>query len=108
MRQLRIYTLADAESAKTYFDIHWKRHLESLPKHHIQVANVHLEVQDDKSEPTRIFATVFADDQYDLNQLNDDYMKSPEFHEDMDGFDMSKILNVETIDLKPFKDAGLN
>ncbi|MEJ6348853.1 hypothetical protein R4Y45_06435 [Holzapfeliella sp. He02] len=107
MRQLRIYTLADAKSAKTYFETHWQRHISSLAKYHIQVANVHLEVQPNKDQQTRVFATVFADDRYDLNQLNDDYMKSQEFHDDMVGFDMSKIVNVETIDLKPFNEVGL-
>ncbi|TPR37979.1 hypothetical protein [Apilactobacillus micheneri] len=99
MQQLRIYTLKDEQSAREYLSTHWNRHLESLPKFGINVDKVFME--ENSSTNCRVFALVSSDGD-NLSELNAEYMNSEAFKSDMIGFDMSKILKVEDIDITKY------
>lgn len=100
MRALRIYTLKNQAMADLYFNVHWQRHLISLPKYHIQVDNVQLERVKQEDESCRVFALVHTEDGDDMETLNAKYMQSDDFKADMAGYDMTAILNVEEVKLK--------
>ena len=90
--QLRTYFLADLNSAETYYKIHWKRHLISLPKFGINVEKVFYS----KEEP-KVIALVYYDEGIDAKEANEKYMKSQELRDDMEGFDMKKIIKVDEL-----------
>lgn len=100
MKALRIYTLKNQAMADLYFNVHWQRHLISLPKYHIQVDSVHLEQVHEVNQPCRVFALVHTKDADDMETLNAQYMQSDDFKADMAGYDMTAILNVEEVKLK--------
>ncbi|GLB46276.1 hypothetical protein WR164_02550 [Philodulcilactobacillus myokoensis] len=102
MYQLRIYTIKNKKYAEEYMQKHWKKHLISLPKFNIHVHNVFIE--NNKEENTRIFALVSSND--NLHELNQKYMHSKEFLDDMKGFNMDAILNVQDIDLGESKELN--
>lgn len=87
MNYLRIYTLKNKEAADKYFKIHWKRHLESLPKYGITVLKV---FHDDN---THIYAVISYNGQ-DPQTATKEYMNSSEFKNDMSGFDLNNISKV--------------
>lgn len=95
MYQIRIYTLASPEAADEYFSVNWKRHVNSLEKFNIHTESVFKETGTDGR--TRVFAVCRFDEGADIEALNKAYMKSAEFHEDMQGFEMDKILNVDEV-----------
>ena len=90
--QLRTYHLADLESAETYYKIHWKKHLISLPKFGIFVEKVFYS----KDEP-KVVALVYYDEGVDPKEANSKYMKSQELLDDMKGFDFKKIVKVDEL-----------
>ena len=92
MFQLRTYTLANQEAAQTYLSIHWKRHLESLPKFGVKVHGV-FAVKD----KAQVVALVSYQEGVNISQIDDAYMKSPEFRSDMEGFDIKNMKGVDTI-----------
>ncbi len=94
MEQLRIYTLTDKKTAEIYFKQHWTKHLESLPKFGVQVKGVWIG-KTSESENQVIAIISFSDDAH-IEEIDERYMKSKEFAEDMKGFDKSKITNVES------------
>lgn len=100
MNALRIYTLKNQAMADLYFNVHWQRHLISLPKYHIQVDNVQLEQVNNADKPCRVFAWVHTENDDDMEILNAKYMQSDDFKADMVGFEMTAILNVEEVELK--------
>ncbi|AUH01941.1 hypothetical protein CWC46_20390 [Prodigiosinella confusarubida] len=97
MKQLRIYTLKDKNTAETYFHHHWPKHLISLPKFGIFINNVYLGTDDQASQ---VIAIVTLPDGCDPHALNQEYMRSEEFKADMEGFDISGIIRVEEISLE--------
>ena len=94
MEQLRIYTLADKNTAEHYFTEHWSKHLESLPKFGVQVKGVWIGKTSEIEN--QVIALVSFPDDANIDEMTERYMKSPEFADDMAGFDRSKITNVET------------
>jgi NIPSNAP len=94
MEQLRIYTLADKNTAEHYFTEHWSKHLESLPKFGVQVKGVWIGKTSEIEN--QVIALVSFPDDANIDEMTERYMKSPEFADDMEGFDRTKITNVET------------
>jgi len=43
-----------------------------------------------------VIAIVSVPDNVDINEVNELYMKGPDFIEEMKGFDISSMINVET------------
>jgi hypothetical protein len=98
MDQLRIYTLTDKNTAENYFTEHWAKHIKSLPKFGVQFKGVWIGNSPDIEN--QVIALVSFPDQANIEEMTERYMKSPEFADDMAGFDRSKITNVETKILK--------
>jgi hypothetical protein len=94
MEQLRIYTLTDKNIAEHYFTKHWKKHLKSLPKFSVQVKGVW--IGNTPESENQVIAILSFPDDANIEEISDRYMKSPEFADDMAGFDIRKITNVET------------
>lgn len=97
MYQLRIYTLKTKEAGKQYLNVHWKRHLKSLPKYGIQVDGVFGEVS---SEDTfRVIAICHYEDGADIDKVNQAYMEGPDLRADMEGFPLGMMSGVKTISM---------
>ena len=94
MEQLRIYTLADKATAEHYFTEHWAKHIISLPKYSFQCKGVWIGSTTESEK--QVIALVSFPDDANIEEMTERYMKSPEFDDDMAGFDRSKITNVET------------
>jgi hypothetical protein len=93
--QLRIYSIKDPIAADKYMNIHWKRHLISLPKYKITVEGIYCE--NCKSGKTRVFALGSFEDGSDVQKINQSYMRSIALLKDMLGFNVTKIMNVDEI-----------
>jgi hypothetical protein len=102
MNQLRIYHLTDKEAANTYFTTYWPRHLESLPKFGFKVEGLWLG-QSPENE-NQVIAMVSFPDGENIEELNRRYMSSPEFRQEMAGFDKHTIQRVEELLMKPSAD----
>ena len=94
MYQLRIYTLASKEAAKIYCDVQWKRHIISLGKYERTTHNVFTDVE--YSDVPHVFAIVSYNGK-DMDEQDAKYMKSAEFKEDMEGFDIKNIVGVKSV-----------
>lgn len=94
MKQLRVYTLKDKESADKYFRSCWPKHMVSLPRFGIYVNDVFL---GGAGQENQIIAVVTMPDGCDVKELNEKYMKSADFREDMADFHMSDIIKVDEI-----------
>lgn len=100
MFQLRTYTLASEEAAKTYLDIHWARHLKSLSKYGIKVHGVFLAKETNLAQ---VIALVSYEEGASVSEVNAAYMKSPDLRADMEGFNMEDIIRVDEILLEEAK-----
>ena len=94
MEQLRIYTLADKETAEHYFTERWSKHIVSLPKFGFQFKGVW--IGNTPETENQVIALVSFPDGANIEEMTERYMKSRDFADDMAGFDISKITNVET------------
>ncbi len=94
MEQLRIYTLTDKNTAEIYFTEHWAKHIKSLPKFGFQFKGVW--IGNTPETENQVIALVSFPDHANIEEMTERYMKSPDFTDDMSGFDRSKITNVET------------
>lgn len=97
MYQLRIYTIKSKEAGEQYLNVHWKRHLVSLPKYGIEVDGVFGEVSD--NDTYRVIALCHYEDGADIEALNKAYMTGPDLRADMEGFPLSMMAGVETINM---------
>ena len=99
MQQLRIYTLADKETAEHYFKVHWPKHRINLPKFGFTVEGVW--VGNTPGVANQVVALVSFADNADVDAMTERYLKSPEFADDTAGFDRNNITHVETKILRP-------
>jgi len=99
MEQLRIYTLADKETAEHYFKEHWPRHRINLPKFGFKVEGVW--IGNTPGVANQVVALLSFPDNADVEGMTERYMKSPEFAGDTAGFDRNNITLVETKILRP-------
>lgn len=94
MEQLRIYTLADKRTAAHYFKVHWAQHIKDLPKYGFEIKGVW--IGNTPEIANQVMVVVSFPDKTDVDEMTENYFKSPEFIHNMGGFDRSKITNVET------------
>ncbi|EHQ26010.1 NIPSNAP family protein [Mucilaginibacter paludis] len=94
MEQLRIYTLADKETAAQYLTANWAKHRINLPKFGFEVKGVW--IGNTPGIANQVIALVSFPDNGDVDQMTERYLKSQEFAADTAGFDRKKIINVET------------
>ncbi|WP_184547857.1 NIPSNAP family protein [Mucilaginibacter sp. FT3.2] len=101
MEQLRIYTLADKETAEHYFTERWSKHIVSLPKFGFEIKGVY--IGNTPETANQVTVIVSYPDNANPDEMTEQYFKSSEFAENMAGFDRSKFINVETKILRSAK-----
>ncbi len=96
--QLRIYTLRSAHALERYATVHWARHVPSLAMFGVTTHGVwkHRATQDH-----RLVVLVSYPPGADPEALTRDFMASPEFAADMEGFDPEDIVAVDSLLLDP-------
>ena len=98
MYQLRIYTLRTAGALRDYATVHWPRHIPSLRAFGVTTHGIWT---DHDPDGHRLVALIAYPDGADPGEVAAAYMASPEFAADMQGFDVSNILNVEELLIDP-------
>jgi hypothetical protein len=104
MFQLRIYTLRSPDALRRYADVHWARHLATFATFGVSTHGVWTEHGD---RPTRLVAVIEYPAGADPDELTRHIMASPAFADDMAGFDIADIVDVQTtlLDKTTFSDA---
>jgi hypothetical protein len=97
MFQLRIYTLRSTQALERYATVHWARHVPSLAAFGVTTHGIWTQRGDGEH---RLVALVSYPDGADVEALTRDFMASPEFAADMDGFDPQDIVAVDSMQLK--------
>lgn len=105
MEQLRTYTLADKETAEHYFTDRWAKHMISLPRFGFEIKGVYIGNTPETANQVTVIVS-FPDDA-DPDEMTEQYFKSPEYSENMAGFDRSKFIKIETKILRSRKLAGV-
>jgi hypothetical protein len=98
MFQLRIYTLRSAEALERYATTHWARHIPSLAAFGVTTHGIWTQRGDDDH---RLVALISYPDSADPDAVTRDFMASPEFAADMDGFDPEDIVAVDAMLVEP-------
>lgn len=96
MFQLRIYDLRSRERLDDYATVHWARHLATFEKFGVTTHGVWTERGDDA---TRLVALIQYPPGADPDRLTRQVMASTEFADDMAGFDVTDIVDVQSIPL---------
>ena len=104
MYQLRIYPLRTAEALEEYATARWPRHIPSLRAFDVTTHGIWI---DHNVEAHRLIALISYPEGADPAAVTTAYMASPEFKADMDGFDVSNIINVEEVLLDPAASSPL-
>ena len=98
MFQLRIYTLRSREALERYAEVHWARNVPSLKEFGVTTHGIWTEHAGDAN---RLVALIAYPEGAEPSELTADYMASPEFAADMEGFDSGDIVAVDAILLNP-------
>jgi NIPSNAP len=98
MFQLRVYTLRSAQALERYAGVHWARHVPSLAAFGVTTHGIWTQRGD---EDHRLVALISYPDSADQAALTRDFMASPEFAADMEGFDPEDVVAVDTMLLDP-------
>lgn len=104
--QLRVYTLRDPDALCAYEKI-WARHIPGMAKHRITTHGVWTAPAASRKETPRLYALVSYRDVDDVQERLETYLSSPEFRADMEGFDISQIIDVDETVLTPTADSPL-
>jgi NIPSNAP len=94
MFQLRIYTLRTARALEQYSTVHWTRHIASLEAFGVTTHGIWTERSGDAN---RLVALVSFADDANPTAVTNEYMASPEFNADMEGFDRRDVVAVATV-----------
>ena len=94
MFQLRIYTLRSARALERYATVHWARHVPSLASFGVTTHGVWTQRANDDH---RLVALISYPDCADPEAVTRDFMASPEFAADMNGFDTKDLVAVDTL-----------
>ena len=104
MFQLRIYTLRSAQALERYATVHWARHVPSMAAFGVTTHGIWTQRGDDEH---RLVALISYPNGADVEALTRDFMASPEFASDMDGFDPQDIIAVDSMQLEPAPSSAL-
>ena len=103
--ELRIYKLASQADLDFFKDEIYPRHLEgSLDKYGISLHGFWTNPEDD--EP-RLFALASYPEGANPAEVDQKYLASPELRKDLEGFDPSKIVGIESVPLTPCSGSPL-
>ena len=92
--ELRIYTLTSAAAVDAYAEVHWPLHVASLRRFGIETRGVWTSPEPDVH---RLYALVSYPADADPGAVTVEYMSSPDFRTDMEGFDIANIVAVEFV-----------
>jgi NIPSNAP len=98
MFQLRIYTLRSREALERYATVHWARHVPSLKEFGVTTHGIWTERD---GNANRLVALIAYPDGARPAEVTANYMASPEFATDMEGFDTADIVAVDAILVDP-------
>lgn len=98
MFQLRIYTLRSPDAVQQYATVHWARHLSTFTTFGVTTHGVWTE---QSGGANRVVALIGYPPGADPDHLTRQIMTSPEFADDMAGFDVGDIVDVQTTLLDP-------
>lgn len=104
MYQIKTYTLRTAEALHRYATVHWTRHVASMP---LFGATVHGFWIHHDAGAHRLVALLSFGDGVDPSEFLAAYVASPEFAADMEGFDVSDIIEVQDLLLDPVAGSPL-
>lgn len=104
--QLRVYTLRSPDALSAYEKI-WARHIPGMAKHRITAHGVWTVPAAPGRETSRLYALVSYRNADDVQERLEAYLSSPEFRADMEGFDISQIIDVDESVLTPSADSPL-
>ena len=96
--ELRVYTLRSQEVLEFYRTVVYPRHLRSFPIHGVQAHGFWTAKAD--LQP-RLFALVSYAPGDEPSEVEQRYMRSPEFADDIRDFQVADIVGVETTILLP-------
>jgi hypothetical protein len=94
MFQLRIYTLRSARALERYATVHWARYVPSLASFGVTTHGIWSQPAEDHH---RLVALISYPDGADPEAVTRDFMASPEFAADMEGFDTEDVVAVDTL-----------
>lgn len=98
MFQLRIYTLRSARALERYATVHWARHVPSLAAFGVTTHGIWTQRGDGDH---RLVALISYPEGAEPAVLTRDFMASPEFAADMEGFDPKDLVAVDSMLLDP-------
>lgn len=98
MIQLRVYTLRSPEALARYAEVHWARHVATFAASGVVIHGVWTEQTDDAR---RLYALIQYPSGADPDDVTRRVMASERFAEDMAGFDVADIVDVQTTLLSP-------
>jgi hypothetical protein len=98
MFQLRIYTVRTPEALQRYATVHWARHVGTFTSFGVTVGGVWTEQSDRAS---RLVALIRYPTGADPEELTRHIMASAAFADDMAGFDVDDIIDVQSMLLDP-------
>jgi hypothetical protein len=104
MYQIKTYTLRTAEALQKYASVHWPRHVTSMPSFGVTVRGFWT---DHQAGAHRLIALLSFREGVDPAEFLTVYAASPELAADMQGFDISDILDVEELLLDPVAGSPL-
>jgi NIPSNAP len=102
--ELRTYTLTSAEALAFYRDVIYPRHLTSAPLFGIQPHGFWTSLEEDDH---RLFVLASMDEGADPRQIEEAYMQSPQFLSDVEGLDLSTMLDISVVYLTPTESSPL-
>lgn len=103
--QLRVYTLCSPEALIAYENI-WSKHIPGLAKHRITTRRLD-SARGPGNEAPQLYALVSYGDADNVQERLKAYLAGPEFRADMEGFDISQIVDVAESVLTPTADSPL-
>ena len=98
MYQFRTYTLRTVEAREDYATVHWPRHIASLQSFGVTTHGIWTTHRSDQHQ---LVALISYPDTADPAAVTQAYTASPQLKADMEGFDVSNIVNVEELLLNP-------
>lgn len=104
--QLRVYTLRNPAALAAY-EMVWAKHIPGMAKHRITTHGVWTVPAVPGREAPQLYALVSYSDADDMQERLEAYLQSPEFHADMEGFDISQIIGIDESALAPTADSPL-
>ncbi|MEI5011646.1 NIPSNAP family protein [Streptomyces sp. NPDC087659] len=104
--QLRVYTLSSPKALIAYGNV-WSKHIPGLAKHRITTHGIWTVAAAPGSGAPQLCALVSYRDADDVQERLQAYLASPEFRADMEGFDISQIVDVSESVLTPTADSPL-